>query len=454
MRTFLILAALAAALAATAGTAAASSPPPTLAFCTVSGCATGETFFTSNFTYTRDCDTAGTSTINFNASGTAFGPYPGTFTESGTVQVGPQTFPNVFSSFLADVGFGEVTTLTATFSIDSPSTGSTVTGTKSLILPSNENFDYGRCSSFSGEDVPTFNYTDGHGTATSFTAAVEYDASLHTPAGNYHDSGTANVNGSDIAGVATTPTGTQALFSIGGFSQTFAHSGGVTAEGAANVTLSPPSAVNDVGTSHTVAASAQDSGGGPVAGTTILFSVSGSTHASGSCTTDASGTCSFTYAGPDLPGADQITGCADVNSNGMVDPGEPCGTATKSWVLPVSTPGQTTGGGQVLSLSGANDVAFGFTAKDDQNGVKGECSVVDPEAGIKVKCVDVTALTQTATHATFFGDATINGSPTTYRIDVDDNSEPGAGSDTFKIHTANGYTAGGVLERGNIQVHQ
>ncbi len=42
----------------------------------------------------------------------------------------------------------------------------------------------------------------------------------------------------------------------------------------------------------------------------------------------------------------------------------------------------------------------------------------------------------------------------TYRIDVDDLAEPGAGRDTFKIQTANGYTVGGVLLRGNIQVHK
>ncbi len=60
---------------------------------------------------------------------------------------------------------------------------------------------------------------------------------------------------------------------------------------------------------------------------------------------------------------------------------------------------------------------------------------------------------QAGTHATFFGNATVNG-VATYRIDVDDLAEPGAGRDTFKIQTANGYTVGGVLLRGNIQVHK
>ena len=51
--------------------------------------------------------------------------------------------------------------------------------------------------------------------------------------------------------------------------------------------------------------------GNPVQGSTVLFDVQGSVTTSGSCTTDANGQCSFTYQGPQLPGADVITGCAD-----------------------------------------------------------------------------------------------------------------------------------------------
>ena len=176
---------------------------------------------------------------------------------------------------------------------------------------------------------------------------------------------------------------------------------------------------------------------------------------SGSCTTDSNGQCSFTYQGPNLPGADVITGCADSNGNGSVDAGEPCGEATKAWIAPASTPGQTTGGGQIANTAGAGQIAFGFTAKSDQNGIKGECTVVDPAgpSNTRIKCLDVKTLVQTATHATFFGNATVNGNATTYRIDVDDFAEPGAGSDTFKIQTASGYIASGILTAGNIQVH-
>jgi hypothetical protein len=115
---------------------------------------------------------------------------------------------------------------------------------------------------------------------------------------------------------------------------------------------------------------------------------------------------------------------------------------------PLNTPGQSTGGGQVPA-----DASFGFEAKSDANGMKGNCTIIDRSAGAKVKCLDVTSYFQTTTHATFSGDATVNGAATTYRIDVDDQGEPGIGRDTFAIVTGSGYSAGGTLTEGNIQVH-
>jgi hypothetical protein len=126
-----------------------------------------------------------------------------------------------------------------------------------------------------------------------------------------------------------------------------------------------------------------------------------------------------------------------------------------AWLLPTATAGQATGGGQIANASGQAKVAFGFTAKSDSTGTKGECSVVDnsPVTNIKIHCTDVTTLVETGNKATFFGDASVNGTATTYRIDVQDNADPGAGADTFSIQTASGYSASGTLVDGNIQVH-
>lgn len=115
---------------------------------------------------------------------------------------------------------------------------------------------------------------------------------------------------------------------------------------------------------------------------------------------------------------------------------------------PLTSPGQATGGGQIPT-----DVTFGFTAKSDQNGIKGNCTVIDRTTQTTVKCLDATTYFQTTTHATFGGNATVNGIATTYQISVDDNGTPGAGLDTFTITTGSGYAASGVLTQGNIQVH-
>jgi hypothetical protein len=115
---------------------------------------------------------------------------------------------------------------------------------------------------------------------------------------------------------------------------------------------------------------------------------------------------------------------------------------------PLTSPGQATGGGQI-----PGDVTFGLAAKSDDKGVKGNCTVIDRATDTMVKCLDATAYFQSATHAVFSGHALVNGVPTSYRISVDDNGEPGAGLDTFTISTGSGYGASGVLTQGNIQVH-
>jgi hypothetical protein len=109
-------------------------------------------------------------------------------------------------------------------------------------------------------------------------------------------------------------------------------------------------------------------------------------------------------------------------------------------------PQKATGGGRI-----APDVSFGFVAISD--GSKGDCSVVDHTTGTRVKCLDVTSYSQAGDVATFSGDATVNGAPTTYTGQVTDGGEPGGAVDAFLIQTGTGYTAGGPLLEGNIQVH-
>lgn len=117
----------------------------------------------------------------------------------------------------------------------------------------------------------------------------------------------------------------------------------------------------------------------------------------------------------------------------------------------LSKPGKATGGGRLLS-----GVTFGFNARDTDHGAHGHCNVVDHAAGKHIKCSDVTSFDRVGKHATFLGNATVNGMPTTYQIDVDDVAEPGRNGDMFSITVfmVPGYTgASGPLTQGNIQVH-
>lgn len=69
-----------------------------------------------------------------------------------------------------------------------------------------------------------------------------------------------------------------------------------------------------------------------------------------------------------------------------------------------------------------------------------------------LRCSDVTALVINGNTATVFGNATVNGVATTYRIDAVDNADPGRDADTFSIQTDSGYGSSGVLTSGNIDV--
>jgi Bacterial Ig-like domain (group 1) len=103
--------------------------------------------------------------------------------------------------------------------------------------------------------------------------------------------------------------------------------------------LTPSSATNFTGTSHTVTATLT-ANGSALAGRTILFSVSGANTASGSGASDSSGQASFTYTGTN-PGDDTITACADINNNGSCDPEEPTATASKTWEAQITVTGTT-----------------------------------------------------------------------------------------------------------------
>lgn len=406
------------------------------------------------FTRNGECDDGtgvtsplSTSTVayTYQNSGVATGPYAGLFTETGSFTLGPEQWLDP-----SNPGNGGAVRPMLAFNADFQITtyaGGQVTGTKVLAgLPGDLTTNYGYCAE-NPTDTPNDLRYD------VFVADFSYQARIQSTGGDTCDAGSGFLVGSRETFRLTSnvlPGQT-----VDNMSESFVSTaaGPCSPPPPALVALTPPDAVSNVGTTHTVTATVDDAAGVPVQGAIVRFSVQGSVTTSGTCTTAASGQCSFTYQGPQLPGADVITGCADSNSNGTIDPGEPCATATKAWLLPTTTPGQVTGGGQTANNTNTDQIAFGFTAKSDAKGTKGECNLVDPSTHTKFKCLDVTTLVESGTHATFFGNGTVDGVATTYRIDVDDNGEPGRGSDIFKIQTASGYTVGGIITSGNIQVN-
>jgi hypothetical protein len=230
----------------------------------------------------------------------------------------------------------------------------------------------------------------------------------------------------------------------------------------ATLTLDPLAGTNTVGTSHTVTATVRDAGGQPVPNVIVRFTVTGSVNTTGQCTTGPGGTCTFTYPGPPLPGADAITAYADTDGDNTQDLGEPAGAATKAWVLPASTEFcevKITQGGWIIAMNG-DRASFGGNARVEEDGtvntVKGQENYQDhgPVSPRHVQSIELTAMTcsDDLDEGTIFGRATVDGSGNfMFRIDVTDEGQ----DDTYGIIMSDGYASGQQqLGGGNVQIHK
>lgn len=169
------------ALGMAVATASAQTPPATL---------TGETFTISPPTVTATCGTS-SSTVSYTVSGAAIGPYPGTYTESGTLTIGPETLPQ----FVNGYEFGPITSATINFSIDSPA--GHVTGTKSLPAITPDAF--GLCYS------PAL----GGGSFVELCAcnsSLNYTATIDTPTGTFGDRGVSGLILDQVQGTVLSNT--------------------------------------------------------------------------------------------------------------------------------------------------------------------------------------------------------------------------------------------------------
>ena len=361
-----------------------------------------------------NCQDANNGTFTYHSDAivqVAFGPYPGT---PGTIQ---ESGTLVFEDGLSK-------SFQATFTIDSAA--GHVEGTKTLSFP-----DTTVCT--------TLGSGPGQVQQIQPIMQLRYEATITTAAGTLHDRG--SVTAPMIANLSATGD------TIGNMSESFASDRELN-----DLDLTPKESVNPPGTTHTVTALFRDAALVPQSGETILFTVSGSSAETGQCTTGSDGTCAFSYQGPDVPGSDVIEGCHDFDGDGTHDPGEKCDTATKAWGETASTGEGASGGGYFNNVNG-NRVVFGFGAHGGPSTPSGSCHLIEQTADVTVRCLSVTLLLIAGTHATFQGEALVNGIATNYQIDVDDLGDPEAPADTFTIVTDAGYAASGVVEHGNIQVN-
>jgi hypothetical protein len=130
------------------------------------------------------CNKAGTTTVNFTTQGSAFGPYSGTFVETGTFTIGPQTDTSIDPR-----GVGPITAFQATFTINSQFPVGTVTGSKQLspTAPTTPSLAvFGRCD------------PDGSSPPNDVIAAISnpnlvYTAQINATTGSRTDGGTSGL---------------------------------------------------------------------------------------------------------------------------------------------------------------------------------------------------------------------------------------------------------------------
>jgi hypothetical protein len=117
---------------------------------------------------------------------------------------------------------------------------------------------------------------------------------------------------------------------------------------------------------------------------------------------------------------------------------------------PGSTPGKVTGGGWVEATK--NDFGFNARYTAGMAAPEGHLTYHDKNAGLKLESTAITSVAISGTHAVITGTGHLNSSAVVeWRIEVDDLGEPGR-NDTFRISWS-AYSAGGVLNGGNVQIH-
>jgi hypothetical protein len=148
---------------------------------------TGEEMLVQDANLDFNCNPATTSTVTYSASGVAIGPFPGPFTVTGTLTIGPQTEPGPRPGTVA----GPIRHLREEFTIFSPL--GTVTGVKKMTHATAS--DLGSCQTVTDFDVGPV--VDATGTVADIFSQPRYVAKIRDP-GNFHDRGDALLSLSEL----------------------------------------------------------------------------------------------------------------------------------------------------------------------------------------------------------------------------------------------------------------
>jgi hypothetical protein len=112
-----------------------------------------------------------------------------------------------------------------------------------------------------------------------------------------------------------------------------------------------------------------------------------------------------------------------------------------------------TGGGEINETSPSGFGNFGFNAQTKGSGISGQLEYQNHASNVNVHSTSITSLCVTGNSATFSGTCTKNNTSCTFKVEIQDNGEPGDGVDRFTISVNGGPAEGGVITKGNIQVH-
>ncbi|MCE8429597.1 MAG: PKD domain-containing protein [Candidatus Methanoperedens sp.] len=137
---------------------------------------------------------------------------------------------------------------------------------------------------------------------------------------------------------------------------------GITVVG---ITLTPMTATNIIGTSHTVTANLKDLLGNPQPNTNVVFSIISGPNSpfNSSGVTDSNGNATFTYTGSGGVGTDEIQACFAKSGQN-----ECSQKATKEWTLPLNSPPVATPGGPYVGDEGSAITFDGSASSDPDAG--------------------------------------------------------------------------------------